>query len=308
MISSKFTTDTVIWSDSKVALHWIQNNKSKNVYVRNRVNEISQVTEVRYLCVPGEENPADLVSRGISMQQFKKSQIWFHGPSWLPNPEMWPEQADISTCYPPETPEEVLTTVVSEEATCPIEIRRFASLPKLINVTKLSQYFPEELSYLNKNSHKIPTRIKCLGLFLDESGLLRCTGRLQNADHLPYSSKFPLLLPPNSPLTGLIVIQAHENVLHAGVQDTICKVREEYWIPRLRQCVKKMKTKCHLCNCLEGPALRRPLPPPLPACRVNSLWPFEVIRVDLTGQILICNPATKELDKVYIVVFTCTST
>ncbi|XP_064097296.1 uncharacterized protein LOC135208730 [Macrobrachium nipponense] len=89
---------------------------------------------------------------------------------------------------------------------------------------------------------------------------------------------------------------------------TICKVREEYWIPRLRQCVKKMKTKCHLCSRLEGPALRRPPPPPLPACRVNSLRPFEVTGVDLTGQILICNPATKELDKVYIVVFTCTST
>ncbi|XP_064100808.1 uncharacterized protein LOC135211428 [Macrobrachium nipponense] len=256
---------TLIWSDSKAALHWIQNNKSKNVYVRNRVNKISQVTEVRYLYVPGEENPADLVSRGISMRQFKKSQIWFHGPSWLPNPEMWPEQTEVSTCHPPETPEEVLTTVVSEEATCPMEIRRFASLPKLINVTKLvikfsrllkrtigsrktknsepvnsenvevpnseafriiigftqSQYFPEEMSYLNKNSHKIPTRVKCLGLFLDESGLLRCTGRLQNVDHLPYSSKFPLLLPPNSPLTGLIVIQAHEKVLHADVQDNL---------------------------------------------------------------------------------------
>ncbi|XP_064088766.1 uncharacterized protein LOC135203080 [Macrobrachium nipponense] len=50
-----FTTDgvkityTVIWFDSKVALHWIQNSKSKNVYVRNRVNEISQANEVRYL-------------------------------------------------------------------------------------------------------------------------------------------------------------------------------------------------------------------------------------------------------------------
>ncbi|XP_064100721.1 uncharacterized protein LOC135211335 [Macrobrachium nipponense] len=345
-------TDTVIWSDSKVALHWIQNNKSKNVYVHNRVNEISQVTEVRYLYVPGEENPADLVSRGISMWQFKKSQIWFHGPSWLPNPEMWPEQTEVSTCHLPETTEEVLTTVVSEEATCPIDIRRFASLPKLINVTKLvikftrllkrtienrktkntgpvnsenvevqnsealriligftqSQYFPEEMSYLNKNSHKIPTRIKCLGLFLDESRLLRCTGRLQNVDHLPYRGKFPLLLPPNSPLTGLIVIQTHEKVLHAGVQDTICKVREEYWIPTLRQCVKKMKMKCHLCNHLEGPALCRPPPPPLPACRVNSLRPYAVTGVDLTGQILICNPATKEMDKVYIVVFTCTST
>ncbi|XP_064107500.1 uncharacterized protein LOC135216265 [Macrobrachium nipponense] len=32
-------TDTVIWSDSKVALHWIQNNKSKNIYVRNRVGQ-----------------------------------------------------------------------------------------------------------------------------------------------------------------------------------------------------------------------------------------------------------------------------
>ncbi|XP_064120226.1 uncharacterized protein LOC135224835 [Macrobrachium nipponense] len=195
---------------------------------------------------------------------------------------MWPEQTELSACHSPETPEEVLTTV--------------------------SQYFPEEMSNLNKNSHKIPTRVKCLGLFLDESGLLKCTGRLQNADHLPYSSKFPLVLSPNSPLTGLIVIQAHEKVLHAGVQDTICKVREEYWIPRLRQCVNKMKTKCHLCNRLEGPALCMLPQLPLPACTVNSLWPFEVTGVDLTGQILICNPDTKEMDKVYIVVFTCTST
>lgn len=49
------------------------------------------------------------------------------------------------------------------------------------------------------------------GLFLDETGMWRCGGRLTNAD-LPYSTKHPVLLPRDHPLTTLIVKDAHERV------------------------------------------------------------------------------------------------
>ncbi|XP_064089190.1 uncharacterized protein LOC135203387 [Macrobrachium nipponense] len=188
---------------------------------------------------------------------------------------MWPEQADVSTCYPPETPEEVLTTVVSEEATCPIEIRRFASLPKLINVTKLVIKFTRLLKRTIGNR-----KTKNSGPVNSENV------EVQNSEALR------ILIGFTQSQRSRHNLQGERRILDTKTE-TVCQEDEN---------------EVSLCNRLEGPALRRPPPPPLPACRVNSLRPFEVTGVDLTGQILICNPATKELDKVYIVVFTCTST
>ena len=50
-------------------------------------------------------------------------------------------------------------------------------------------------------------------LFADDRGLIRCRGRLKNAD-LPYSLKYTLFLPRRSHLTTLIVRMAH---VHNGV-------------------------------------------------------------------------------------------
>ena len=47
-----------------------------------------------------------------------------------------------------------------------------------------------------------------LNLFLDPNGLWRCGGRLGNTD-VAYSTKFPILLQREHPLTSLIVKDAH---------------------------------------------------------------------------------------------------
>ena len=84
----------VIWSDSEAALQWVRNNGSKIVYVRNRVANILEIgAEFQFLHVASRDNPADLVTRGISLKQFfKESQCWMHGPPWLPHPQEWPVQ------------------------------------------------------------------------------------------------------------------------------------------------------------------------------------------------------------------------
>ena len=43
-----------------------------------------------------------------------------------------------------------------------------------------------------------------LGLFVDDKGLIRSRGRLSNAE-LPYSVKYPVLLPRSHPITTLII-------------------------------------------------------------------------------------------------------
>ena len=47
-----------------------------------------------------------------------------------------------------------------------------------------------------------------LGLFVDDKGLIRCGGKLSNAE-LPYSAKYPVLLPRSHPITTLIIQRCH---------------------------------------------------------------------------------------------------
>ena len=76
--------------------------------------------------------------------------------------------------------------------------------------------YTDEMSCLRGAQHrhtKVP-RVRQLGLFLDESGLIRCNGRIHNAP-IPESAKFPYLIPANHPLTRLIVLDAQEQLLHS---------------------------------------------------------------------------------------------
>ena len=73
-------------------------------------------------------------------------------------------------------------------------------------------------------------------LFLDDKGLWRCGGRLQNAD-LPFDTKRPIMLPRKHPLTTLIVLDAHQRVGHNGVKETLTEVRRRYWVVKGRSLV-----------------------------------------------------------------------
>ena len=72
------------WSDSKVALGYIQNRSTRfHVYVANRgeqVHSCSKPEQWKY--VPTDENPADHASRGLSVDQLQVSN-WFTGPELL---------------------------------------------------------------------------------------------------------------------------------------------------------------------------------------------------------------------------------
>ena len=60
-------------------------------------------------------------------------------------------------------------------------------------------------------------------LFLDSHGVWRCGGRLAEAN-LSYSSKHPVLLSRDHPLTALIIKNAHDRVCHNGVKDALTEL------------------------------------------------------------------------------------
>lgn len=324
------TENVFIWSDSEAALQWIRNNNSKIVYVKNRVASIRELSSnFNFNYVPSSSNPADLLSRGTSLDKLSKEALWMHGPSWLNHPNEWPTQK--------ETVVSVNTLV--EAASCdPIfKASDMSSLTKIINVTNnvfkfikaikpsgqlpgamtywlqyiQLHHYKEEYEYLatkTRLGEEKLSLVRSLGLYMDsDTKLIHCRGRLSNSD-IGIPAKFPILLPRRSWLTSLIVRRAHEQTLHGGVAETLGLVREQYWIPKGRQQIKNENRKCLVCRVMDGRKMKLPGPPALPKERVIHTEPFHTVGVDYTGSITISNPTNNGFDKYYVCLFTCATT
>ena len=120
-------TSCTLWSDSKVSISWVKYHRSTDVYVRNRVDEIREKNfPVRY--VPTQDNPADLLTRGIMFKQFCNSGLWKFGPSWLTQPSKFPSQQVVDTVV-----NELLIEPVAEEPFVPcLDLSKYSSLRKVV--------------------------------------------------------------------------------------------------------------------------------------------------------------------------------
>ena len=126
--------------------------------------------------------------------------------------------------------------------------------------------------------------VKKMNLYLDEDNLIRCRGRLENAE-LSMDSKYPVLVPKASKIARLIVIDCHKKVIHAGASHTLACIRQKYWITRRRSMVKSIISRCQMCMKHEGGPYRTPPMAPLPDCRTTRSNPFSHIGIDYFGPV-----------------------
>lgn len=78
----------MFWTDSTIVLGWLRMppNLLKS-FVQNRAAEIHELTkELPWRHVSGKENPADLVSRGVGLEELSRSTLWWEGPDYLRDP------------------------------------------------------------------------------------------------------------------------------------------------------------------------------------------------------------------------------
>ena len=129
-------------------------------------------------------------------------------------------------------------------------------------IVKLVQWdaFPEAMQRLSsekKNgrrylSLKDLNNLPCLKLlrklnpFLEEE-LMRAGGRLRNSD-LEYDAKHPMILPPNHPITAMIIKKEHGEQGHSGISHVLNKLHQRYWIIRGRAAVRKVLSNCFKCR------------------------------------------------------------
>ena len=130
--------------------------------------------------------------------------------------------------------------------------------------------FEEELKFLSSNKFSTPpTYVAQFGLYVDEQSLIRCAGRIKNA-HLPNSSKCPVLLPKNHHFTNLVIQEVHHRMKHVGINQTLSSLREQFWVIRGREVVKKNVRRCVVCKRNEGRPYKHQVQPDLPSFRVDD--------------------------------------
>ena len=361
---------TVLWTDSMTALCWIKNERVWKQYVGQRVDEIRRLTpKDSWRHCPGEVNPADLPSRGLSAKELSASNTWWNGPSFLYSPsDQWPETSQSAQVEEEEIQREtaknepiithslVNTSVydlIDQRIDKIIDIERYNNITKLLRISayvirfvnnlktraqgkshrdlnKLTaaelktaenlwiksvqaSSFAKERSFMTRKDFKStpPVRITQFGLFLDDEGVIKCKGRINNAP-LPALTKNPILLPAKHAFVNLLVKHTHNCVKHNGIKDTLTTLRERFWVLRGRETAKRVIRQCLVCRRYEGIHFKSPHSTDLPNFRVSDDPPFTHVGLDFAGPLYIKGNAAdsedSDLNKVYVCLFTCAST
>lgn len=329
------------FTDSTVALAWIHSLPNRwQTFVANRIAKIQSKLEPRHFHhIPGKENPADCLSRGLTPAQLLDHPLWLHGPRFahLPFPE-WPvhrfDPASVSEM--PEMKVNVMATTVpaapqsasvfydlssrvsswSKLLRIVVYILRFIKkLPRKFEVSHLEQaeeavirelqqiHFPNELKLAQSGGNLPPAFLK-LKTFV-KGDLLRVGGRLSNAD-LSYDSQHPILLPRKDHIVDLLIDYYHQKYLHTGPQLLMSLLRQKYWILSARNIVRNRIQKCNICFKV-NPRNEFPIMADLPACRVQEAKAFCHTGVDYAGPLHIVPYRRRGVrsQKSYLCLFIC---
>ena len=135
-------------------------------------------------------------------------------------------------------------------------------------------------------------------------GLIRCNGRLNFAEHLPFLARCPIILLRKSWVTMLIVKHYHEKMGHHGVNHTLAAISSKYWVLCAREAIKEWQNQCAKCKRTRAsPGVQ--LMAPLPDSRVQiPLRAFARIAVDFAGPFITIQGRGKKRQKRYLCLFT----
>ena len=138
-----FQFKITMWSDSQITLCWISNKKKLPRFVANRVNKIHDlVPTATWMYCPTQDNPGDLVTRGISLDSLRDSQLWQYEPTWLTCKSHWPKWEHSETLHlqaeeePVEEPRKVDSAPPHQHDLCSIiDIDHYSTLQRLLRVS-----------------------------------------------------------------------------------------------------------------------------------------------------------------------------
>ncbi|XP_039534154.1 uncharacterized protein LOC120483252 [Pimephales promelas] len=308
----------IYWADSTTALHWLKSESCRyKVFVGSRVAEIQTLTDVtQWRYVDSARNPADHITRGLTLDQIAGPHQWRSGPSFLTEPQdMWP--LTPSTESVPDLSEMKRASFVGAvtviPSPVPSDLSQFRTWSELVqatvescngaannNVFEASMYtqaeklllaqsqldsFPEEFRAL-KAGKLIPTdsRLSSLAPEYDENtGLIRVGGRLRRVESLPSDIIHPIVLDPHHQVTKLLIQDIDRQLHHPGAERVLAELRRRYWVLRGREAVRKHQYSCQDCQFWRAKP-QNPQMADFPPCRLRLFKPpFYSTGVDCFG-------------------------
>ncbi|GIY14937.1 reverse transcriptase [Caerostris darwini] len=257
------------------------------VFVNNRVKEIRSLSKKEYWRhIPGKLNPADIASRGCTLQHLWQYG-WWEGPEFLKaSPEAWPKSE-----FSPN--EELIAAKMKKKIIVDLSVKiekpewfeRFSSFSKIVRV------FCWMMRFVNKLRKKPSYGTKTL-IVEEKAKAEIILWSIEQKKHF-YEKE-------NS-VHGLQVVRGDDDVLRVKTRI----IERDYDLSFLYPIL--LPSKHYLTECLireyhlkfTAKALTTP-PIQLPLVRVRESAIFEITGIDLCGPLLL-----KPRGKAWIVLFTC---
>ncbi|XP_061729013.1 uncharacterized protein LOC133533941 [Cydia pomonella] len=169
------------------------------------------------------------------------------------------------------------------------------------------KHFSKEIDTLLAGK-SLKSGIADLHPFVDQCGVLRVGGRLQNAD-ISQARKHPPILPKGSFFTSLLIKTEHLRLLHLGARAVLSSLAQKYWIINGIREVKKVVNKCVTCLRLKAEAAKQ-LMGSLPVERITASRAFQYVGIDFCGPFStkIARIRKPLVTKSYIALFVCFAT
>jgi hypothetical protein len=280
--------------------------------VHERIKEIRD-NNIVIGYVKSEDNPADIATRGRTVEKLKNDKLWWNGPNWISLPcNEWPTfsyEITNETQYDVKYEEKgkkvlyetglVASPNVTEGPFGIIE-NHYSSYSKLTRVTawcvrfvnnlrkhKLSKEFltVDEIGaasvlwikYIqNKYFNDVFKALESgkNHSLVSQLGLYKdLNGILRCAGRFVMLKDHPKLLPKESQYTKLCIIRDHKRLLHAGVSHTLAEIRKEHWVIQGRSAVRKIIRQCLICLHWEGGPFQTPNFAHLPKYVLSDEYP-----------------------------------
>lgn len=157
------------------------------------------------------------------------------------------------------------------------------ALTELILFSQNNAFHADIVKLKSKTNLPAASKLHSLNPILDENGVLRVGGRLQNSN-MSDAEKHPIILSNKCHLTTLIIRKQHYVTMHGGAQLILGLLRKQYWIIHARDTVSSYIHRCVTCHRFNASSAMQ-LMGNLPEPRVNITRAFTHTGVDYAGPI-----------------------
>lgn len=207
---------------------------------------------------------------------------------------------------------ENISNVIKASLILPSEIEKSSALRYFIKMEQ-SRAYSRESNYFKERKNnpqagiKYPenSKLNSLSPYMDENELIRAKGRLSSA-YCSEDTKHPVIIPNDSRLSELLIIQAHSETNHGHVQQIMQYIRTNFWISKLRSESRRHVHKCIVCA-RYNKGFEEQLMASLPADRMRRNRAFLITGVDYCGPIEITEryKSRSNTRKCWIAIFVC---